>query len=306
MFYTADTTTVLQAGTDTGTQYMTISDLQASYDVFNIESAGREFTEAVAHIRDVGAVGLDAEYYTDVIDNANYVAPRYVQFGLEAKCYAFNVVKLSVAKNALREIRDLCASDRLLKVGHSVEEDLRRVFMYFSAKYQIDSAVGYHAVDVRESLFLQGATYNCFSLADLTHRYLGKTLRKNLREISTGGKPELTNELQVEYVALDALVPITLYEKFRDLMMNNQLVSKVICRHSCLSSFVIDWGVWPKIEKLIEIGTFDDKVEVIEMAKSTHKEIETYLEENRTHILVTHDKYLLLNVKIVSKIPFYN
>lgn len=51
-------------------------------------------------------------------------------------------------------------------------------------------------------------------LSEIAYRFLGKHMRKKDKEIKTGSTLELTNELQLEYVSLDALVPLILYRKF--------------------------------------------------------------------------------------------
>ena len=42
------------------------------------------------------------------------------------------------------------------------------------------------------------------------------------------------------------------------------------------------------------------------MEKATHAEILEYFKDNQSHVLVTHDKFLLMSTTIRNKIPYFN
>ena len=204
-------------------------------------------------------------------------------------------------KSSLEQIWDICSSPTLLKVGHSVLNDLEKVFEYFKFKYGIIRPIHFFIVDISKCLYTVFSTQR-FSLADISHRCLGKYLRKNDRCISAGGKFDLTNELQMEYVALDALVPIRIYFKHLKLIEMNINPTPILSDDACDSHFVIDWGLW----NTLEIPLRNKTMSIIKpLPKFTHDETVAYFIQHPKHVIITHDKYLLTNASICNKIPYF-
>ena len=288
--------------TPANNKFMMIRDLRETYDVHYITEADKFFDDAIREISKSSLIGFDAEYRMEKIKTQNFNAPSYLQFGLIDKCYVFNMNMLSQKKSALQCIWDICFSGLLLKVGHSVVNDLEKVFNYLRVKHEIKNKVMFHTIDISQCFFTLKPPQT-LSLADLTHRYLGKSLRKNEKEISAGGKFDLTNELQMEYVALDALVPIYFYNKFKHLVNLKLDTTPLIDDENCDSYFVIDWGLWMIMKKPLKNKSFGV---VKEMAKESHAQIAAYFIKNPTHVLISHDKGLLANQSIKNKIPFFN
>ena len=281
-------------------KFMEITNIINPYIVYNIEDFDDGFNEAVQDIDRSEAVGLDAEYHHCTVRGINCQAPSYVQFGLSDKCYVFNMAKMAGFRRALERIWDLCASSRVLKVGHSVKEDLRRIFEFLEVKHMIYRPKAYHVVDIKEGVFLKNPKHLQMSLSDLSHRFLGKLLRKNQKSISVGGKPALTNELEIEYVTLDALVPLHIYKMHRHIMNKDYVERSRICKGS---SFLIDWPIWPMLENFVKHEPFKM---VKKMPNYTHEQAIKYFQRYPDHVLVTHDKYLLDCYMIKHKIPAFN
>jgi hypothetical protein len=107
----------------------------------------------------------------------------------------------------------------------------------------------------------------------------------------------------MEYVALDALVPIHFYNKFKHLVSVKLDTTPVIDDENCDSHFVIDWGLWMIMKKPLKKQTFGV---VKQMPRETHAQIVAYFVKNPTHVLISHDKGLLANPSIKNKIPFFN
>lgn len=281
--------------------FLMIRDLRATYDVHYITEADEDFSDAIREISSEEVVGFDAEYRMERCNNRNFNAPSYLQFSLLDRCYVFNMNMLCKKKSSLEQIWDICSSRSLLKVGHSVLNDLEKVFEYFKFKYGIIRPIYFFIVDISKCLYTVFSTQR-FSLADISHRCLGKYLRKNDRCISAGGKFDLTNELQMEYVALDALVPIRIYFKHLKLIEMNINPTPILSDDACDSHFVIDWGLWNTLEIPLRNKT---KSIIKPLPKFTHIETVAYFIQHPKHVLITHDKYLLTNASICNKIPYF-
>lgn len=283
-------------------KFMMIRDLRDSYDVHYITDLDSNFSEAIDVLTSAQIVGFDAEYRMEVVKGRNMQAPSYLQFGLIEKCYVFNMNMLGHKRPALEVIWDICASDSLLKVGHSVVEDLERVFGYYKAKYGIQKIVGFNTADISKCFYTVIPPQR-FSLADLTHRYLGKYLRKNEKSISAGGKFDLTNELQMEYVSLDALVPIYIYLKFAELI-DKPIKPTPMLSSTCLEpTFIIEWSL---CSTLVRALTKKNYGTIISLPRFTHEETIAYFLQNPAQVLVTHDKYFLTEPNIRNKIPYFD
>ena len=282
--------------------FMKISDLKETYDVHYIEYED-DALDALTELSAAKVIGFDGEYRNEQIGGLTYNAPSCLQFGLKSKCYVFNINRLSVYRDLMEKIWDICASPLILKVGQSVCGDLAVIFKYFEAKFGIKKNRTENVKEISQCLFIENSARCTFSLADLSHRFLGKTLRKNQKSISAGGKESLTNELEIEYVALDALVPLHIYHQYR-LIIDKSVSSKNVIDIDWVEScFVIDWGLWSKLgQRLINQGYEN----VHKMEKATHAEILEYFKVNQSHVLVTHDKFLLMSTTIRNKIPYFN
>ena len=88
----------------------------------------------------------------------------------------------------------MCSSKDILKVGHSIEQDLQKIFNYFSKKYKINRKVLMWTCSIDVELFTIKPPQT-LGLSDISYRYLGKYMRKKESSVRTGSKEQLTNDV---------------------------------------------------------------------------------------------------------------
>ena len=141
-----------------------------------------------------------------------------MQVALQDRCYVYNLQKLFADIRTLPYVLTPLTRDKLLKVGHSCTDDLVAIVTHINRTFRFSlqpQTLAAACVDL-ECVLFNCDRLNKPSLSDVCFRLFGRHLRKKLAEVSTGGKPVVQNELQAEYVALDALVPFHIYSVYRN------------------------------------------------------------------------------------------
>lgn len=199
----------------------TLSDLQMSLTTNQEEGAYA-----------TGLVGIDCEWKPNfLLDTSSEPQPvLLLQVCMHSlkKVYLFDLQKmlrpLLSVKDSMNEletavseaIRDLFVSDRLVKVGFQVVQDLRRMaasYPHMSSFQMINSVLETSSL-AKKVMYMTKERHSKMatsSLSRLTERFIGKTLNKDEQVSDWSSRP--LSETQIEYAALDAVVTPTIVEK---------------------------------------------------------------------------------------------
>jgi RNA polymerase sigma factor for flagellar operon FliA len=151
---------------------------------------------------DADAVGFDTESKPTFVKGEVSDGPHLVQLATDTKAYLFPVID----KPALVLLREIMESDRVLKVGFGLRDDLRRL----RAKLGIESE---NILDLARAL-RQENRHDVGAKAAVA-RFFGQRLQKSKRTSTTNwANPRLT-EKQMLYAANDAQVALRVYRAWR-------------------------------------------------------------------------------------------
>ena len=203
---------------ETEEDYLTITHLRPNYHVLYLTAYNEQFVLAMKDIEKAPAVGVDAEYKLERGANV----PTYLQVADDTKAYVFNLKLIAAStesQHMLKAIWDFLTSKKP-KIGQSLAHDLYEVSQWIIPRLGLRS--GPQIVEcwsLEEKLFITMPS-RTLGLTHISFRHLGKHMRKKQKECSAGGQRTIDNELQMEYVALDALAPLVIYQKYRGLVEN--------------------------------------------------------------------------------------
>lgn len=203
---------------ETEEDYLTITHLRPNYNVVYLTAYNDQFVQAMKEIEKAPALGVDAEYKLERGTNV----PTYLQIADDTKAYVFNLKLISASPQSslmLQALWEFLVSKKP-KVGQSLAHDLYEVSQWIIPRLGIRS--GPQIVEcwsLEEKLFVIMPS-RTLGLTHISYRHLGKHMRKKQKECSAGGQRTIDNELQMEYVALDALAPLVIYQKYKGLVEN--------------------------------------------------------------------------------------
>jgi len=287
---------------DINSKYLVITDLQKKFDVVYLNFYNDEFKNAIDDIFRQTVIGVDAEYRNEGRRGRSQVCvPTYLQISTRHTAYVFNLISLEESTKAIVELFKIAASDSILKVGHSVENDLRKVDEYFCAVFKLKPQARFHICSIETDLFTIKPPQT-MGLSDISYRYLGKFMRKKEREISAGGKDTLTNELQIEYVALDSLMPLEFYLKHKEIINSTFSPISKISSLDTEPTFFVDYF----LQNHLELTLSRLRIKVNYLDKLTIVDTVKIVTAKKGGVLITHDKGLLSNLEIRNKIPFFS
>lgn len=133
--------------------FLRIVDLRVNYEVTYLIDYDQDFVSAAKDIFSQKIVGFDGEYRMGTIDNNPSNLPSYIQISTQKQGYVFNVEKLAKNQKCLEAMWEMCASKDILKVGHSIEQDLQKIFHYFLKKYKINRKILLYTCSIDIDLF---------------------------------------------------------------------------------------------------------------------------------------------------------
>src|SRR3990167_5130646 len=191
---------------ETEEDYLTITHLRPNYLVLYLTAYNQQFVQAMQDIEKAPAVGVDAEYKLERGVNV----PTYLQVADEDKAYVFNlklICSSPQSETMLKAIWEFLTSKKP-KIGQSLAHDLVEISQFIIPRLRLKTGPQIvNCWSLEEKLFLWMPS-RTLGLTHLAYRHLGKYMRKKQKEISAGGQRTITNELQMEYVALDGLAPL--------------------------------------------------------------------------------------------------
>lgn len=277
-----------------------IVDLRPKYQVLLITDYDKDFAAAVKDIFSYKVVGFDGEYRMGSLDKTTNNLASYIQISTPVQCYVFNIVMLSAHKKSIEVLWEICSTEKILKVGHSINEDLHRIFRYFSKAFGINKRIKLHTCSIEQDLFTIKPP-ETISLSNISYRCLGKYMRKHDKSVRVGSKANLVNNVQIEYAALDALLPLEIYFKYSKVIQSS-IPSSAVLKNSCYQKlFFIDKGL-----KVLMQPFESFKLNGIFLSNVTHQDIVGLCKKFPSRILITHDKSLLLDDNIPNKIPYFS
>lgn len=278
-----------------------IKDLRNPYEVIYCTAFDTDFAAAVKDIIKSPIIGLDAEYRTGKIGNDKYNLPSYVQISTPDNGYVFNIEMLAASNiKTIHALCEICSTEKIKKVGHSVVEDIERVIKYFAIGLKVYKKMRLNSVNIETELFTVRPPQT-FGLTDISYRFHGKCMRKKEKVLRTGCLPTIENSTQMEYVALDALMPLDIYFKYHHIMSATVDPGVILGNHNFASKFFVDAG----LQVILNLFT-SLKIDAIFLTDVTHAQIYDLCTRFPDRILITHDKYLLLTDRVSNKIPYYS
>lgn len=283
-----------------GMNVLRIKDLRSPYEVIYCTAFDIDFASAIKDILRSPVVGLDAEYRVGKVGKDSYNLPSYVQISTADHGYVFNIEQLAASNlKTIVALCEICCTEKIKKVGHSVVEDIERVLKYFAIGLKVHKQMKLNSINIETELFTVRPPQT-FGLTDISYRFYGKYMRKKEKVLRTGCLPTIENSTQMEYVALDALMPLDMYFKYQSVMSAKIEPVAILGNTAFAHKFFVDSGL-----KVILKVFSTLKVDAIFLNDVNHAQIFDLCSRFPDRILITHDKYLLLSDRVPNKIPYY-
>ena len=282
------------------TDFLRIHDLIDKYEVTYHNEYDDVFASAIKSIFEYKVVGIDGEYRMGKMDKRIENLPTYMQIATPKGGHVFNIDKLGKDKKCIEALAEICATNKVKKVGHSTDQDIEKMLKYFAKKFGVYKKIKLNSCNIDLDLFTMKPPQT-LGLSDISYRYLGKYMRKKEKCVRTGNVTELTNKVQMEYVALDALMPLHMHEKFEHIIYSKASTSAILKNPNYEKKFFVDKGLKTLIRPFSDLG-----VDAIFLSGVSHLEIIQLCKRYQERILITHDKFLLACDDIPNKIPYFS
>lgn len=149
-------------------------------------------------------LGLDSEFHLREA-KCTYIQLASPKFGV-----IFNIqnTKFRFDDRFKAGLKDLLESQRIKKIGHSISQDIRVIKRAFFGGLQI-----------HQQLSLEDMLFTCrvaiLGLSSLCLRIFGKSLNKEFQSW-IGERTEMDEEEQMEYAIMDALAPVSIFNRMQD------------------------------------------------------------------------------------------
>ncbi|MEN3277909.1 MAG: hypothetical protein V7631_3699 [Massilia sp.] len=162
-----------------------------------------EAAEALSALSQADAVGFDTESKPTFAKGEASTGPHLVQLATDDTAWLFQIGAAPHA-DVLREVLE---SERILKVGFGLGDDLRRL----RAKLGIDTK---NVLDLSTALRRRGER-NPLGAKSAVARFFGQRLQKSKRITTTNWAQPRLSDKQILYAADDAHVALRLYRHWR-------------------------------------------------------------------------------------------
>lgn len=164
-----------------------------------------EAVEALSALAQADVVGFDTESKPTFAKGEASTGPHLVQLATDDTAWLFQIGAAPHA-GVLREVLE---SERILKVGFGLGDDLRRL----RAKLGIDAK---NVLDLSTALRRRGER-NPLGAKSAVARFFGQRLQKSKRITTTNWAQPRLSDKQILYAADDAHVALRLYRHWRAL-----------------------------------------------------------------------------------------
>jgi ribonuclease D len=159
-----------------------------------------ELEDAQAALLAADVVGFDTESKPTFLKGQSSDGPHLVQLSTDAVCYLFQIG--AQPSPALPLLKEVLESERILKVGFGLSDDVRRL----RAKLGIEPQ---RVVDL--SVALRGGQRNDLGAKSAVARFFGQKLQKSKKISTTNWAAPRLSERQILYAADDAQVALRIY-----------------------------------------------------------------------------------------------
>ncbi|KAL4512061.1 hypothetical protein ABPG72_005063 [Tetrahymena utriculariae] len=199
-------------------KYLTLEECGINYaDVYFIDQINQDYQIAVEILTKSKFVGFDSEFIPrwNKFENGGIAT---LQLATNNKIFIFDTIKLLENEIFLDFVTFLFENENILKIGHSIWQDINEMDKTFKSKKEM-KIKGFQDVGIiyKEALNLENVT----SLKQMCYQILKQNISK-YEQISDWSKRPL-RKCQIHYAALDALLPLMLYEEINLMIENSSL-----------------------------------------------------------------------------------
>lgn len=265
-------------------EFITLEDLnKPDYYFEYISEMGDQFNEAMDFLSTQPAVGFDTEFTNNT--EKGQVA-TYLQISTLQKGLVINLQNSQFEPGFVKRIAQFCSNKSIKKIGFSIGNDFKALSTTFNHVLEFESFE-----DLGLMLFTNQSKNNTgIGLSDQCLRLYGKSMDKEAQRTIAYQK-ELTEEKDMKYAALDALIPLCLYTDLKDFVditpVDHFRFSKKFGPNDC--DFLLDPSC-RGVKDLMQRSEFGVRF----MDKKSYKEISKICKASDS-ILVTSDKYQIAN-----------
>lgn len=165
-----------------------------------------EAAAALAALLDADVLGFDTESKPTFTKGEVSTGPHLVQLATDELAYLFQTASPAGFATALTVLKPVLESERILKVGFGLGDDLRRL----RAKLGIEPR---NVLDL--STALRRGERNTLGAKSAVARFFGQRLQKSRRITTTNWALPRLSDKQVQYAADDAHVALRIYRHWR-------------------------------------------------------------------------------------------
>jgi ribonuclease D len=171
-------------------------------DDVRLVTSERDAAEALVALSNTDVIGFDTESKPTFLKGEASTGPHLVQLATDQTAYLFQIG----AAPALDVLRAVLESNKLLKVGFGLADDLKRL----RSKLGIDTQ---NVLDL--STALRRGERNTLGAKTAVARFFGQRLQKSKRITTTNWALPHLSEKQILYAADDAHVALRIYRHWR-------------------------------------------------------------------------------------------
>ncbi|MEH6436226.1 3'-5' exonuclease [Massilia sp. DD77] len=165
-----------------------------------------EAAAALTALSTADAIGFDTESKPTFAKGEVSTGPHLVQLATDQMAYLFQTASPAGNATALTVLKPVLESDRILKVGFGLGDDLRR----------LRSKLGIEPRNVLDlSTALRRGERNTLGAKSAVARFFGQRLQKSRRITTTNWAMPRLSDKQVLYAADDAHVALRIYRHWR-------------------------------------------------------------------------------------------
>ncbi|EAR93672.2 3'-5' exonuclease (macronuclear) [Tetrahymena thermophila SB210] len=199
-------------------KYLTLEECGINQtDVYFIDQINQDFKIAVEILTKSKLIGFDSEFIPrwNKFEKGGIAT---LQLATNNKIFIFDTIKLLENEQFLDFVTYLFENENILKIGHSIWQDINEMDKTFKAKKEM-KIKSFQDVGIiyKEALNLE----NVSSLKQMCYQILKQKISK-YEQISDWSKRPL-RKCQIHYAALDALLPLMLYEQINLMIENDSL-----------------------------------------------------------------------------------
>ncbi|MBQ5942095.1 3'-5' exonuclease [Massilia sp. AB1] len=165
-----------------------------------------EAAAALSALSEADVIGFDTESKPTFAKGEVSTGPHLVQLATDRMAYLFQTASTAGSATALIVLKPVLESDRILKVGFGLGDDVRRL----RAKLGIEPR---NVLDL--STALRRGERNSLGAKSAVARFFGQKLQKSRRITTTNWAMPRLSEKQVLYAADDAHVALRIYRHWR-------------------------------------------------------------------------------------------